>query len=79
MFDDTTASAEWLKIESENNIIAFCRERGEGKSSAMISFINAVYALNSDTESILFFGYLSDVSVVYQETGENDFSDNCKT
>lgn len=55
-FDDTAASAEWLKTESENNIIAFCGERGEGKSSAMISFINAVYALNSDTESILFSG-----------------------
>lgn len=28
----------------ENNIIAFCGERGEGKSSAMLTFVNAVYA-----------------------------------
>ncbi|MCM1245276.1 MAG: hypothetical protein NC293_06475 [Roseburia sp.] len=47
-------SAEWLKTETENNIIAFCGERGEGKSSAMISFINAVYALSSDEKSMLF-------------------------
>lgn len=26
----------------ENNIIAFCGERGEGKSSAMLTFVNAV-------------------------------------
>ncbi|MCQ4774278.1 hypothetical protein NE634_11065 [Lacrimispora saccharolytica] len=33
---------EWSKVETENNIIAFCGERGEGKSSAMMTFINAV-------------------------------------
>ena len=30
-FDDTASSEEWLKTDSENNIIAFCGERGEGK------------------------------------------------
>ena len=29
--------------EYENNIIAFCGERGEGKSSAMLTFINSLY------------------------------------
>ena len=53
-FDNSAVSEEWLKTESENNIIAFCGERGEGKSSAMISFINAVYDLNSNAENILF-------------------------
>ena len=34
--------ADWSKVETENNIIAFCGERGEGKSSAMTTFINAL-------------------------------------
>ena len=38
---------EWSKVETENNIIAFCGERGEGKSSAMMTFINAVTDLES--------------------------------
>lgn len=33
----------WKSQDFENNIIAFCGERGEGKSSAMMSFVNAVY------------------------------------
>lgn len=53
-FDDVAISKEWLKTESENNIIAFCGERGEGKSSAMMSFINAAYSLNSNEKSIIF-------------------------
>lgn len=33
----------WKSQDFENNIIAFCGERGEGKSSVMMSFVNAVY------------------------------------
>lgn len=33
----------WKSQDFENNIIAFCGERGEGKSSVMMTFINAVY------------------------------------
>ncbi len=33
----------WYNTEYENNIIAFCGDRGEGKSSAMISFVKAAY------------------------------------
>ena len=33
----------WKEQDFENNIIAFCGERGEGKSSAMMTFVNAVY------------------------------------
>lgn len=33
----------WKSQDFENNIIAFCGERGEGKSSAMMTFVNAVY------------------------------------
>lgn len=32
----------WQQTEYENNIIAFCGERGDGKSSAMLTFINAL-------------------------------------
>ena len=31
-----------LNLEYDNNIIAFCGERGEGKSSAMLSFVKAM-------------------------------------
>ncbi len=48
MMDDILAehngdSELWCNIEYENNMIAFCGERGEGKSSAMISFVKAAY------------------------------------
>lgn len=49
MLEDIVAGNEndklldWMKTETENNIIAFCGERGEGKSSAMFTFINAVF------------------------------------
>ena len=36
--------------EYENNIIAFCGERGEGKSSAMLTFINALCEEAGDKE-----------------------------
>ena len=40
--DEADNQADWKKVETENNIIAFCGERGEGKSSAMFTFINAL-------------------------------------
>lgn len=33
-----------LLIENPNNIIAFCGERGSGKSSAMLSFVNLLHS-----------------------------------
>lgn len=45
---------QWCKAEAENNIIAFCGERGEGKSSAMISFVNAAYQSDKDIERSIF-------------------------
>ncbi len=35
-------SWSWERGDFENNVIAFCGERGEGKSSAMLTFVNAV-------------------------------------
>lgn len=55
VFDDKQETEEWLKTDSENNIIAFCGERGEGKSSAMMSFIHAAYTLNTTEKSNIFF------------------------
>ncbi|NBH83161.1 hypothetical protein D7X88_10500 [bacterium C-53] len=58
MLDDIVAVREntsdlWCDTEYENNIIAFCGERGEGKSSAMISFVKAVYECGkSGTDSV---------------------------
>ncbi|MFR5148672.1 MAG: hypothetical protein ACLTER_03420 [Ruminococcus sp.] len=40
--EESDKQPDWKKAETENNIIAFCGERGEGKSSAMFTFINAV-------------------------------------
>ena len=60
ILDDIAASdsmpevKEWLKTESENNIIAFCGERGEGKSSAMMSFINAAYTSDAGAKRTIF-------------------------
>ena len=45
---------DWKKAETENNIIAFCGERGEGKSSAMFTFINAVVNQKEQKESTIF-------------------------
>lgn len=45
---------QWCKSEVENNIIAFCGERGEGKSSAMISFVNAAYKCDREIERSIF-------------------------
>lgn len=59
MLDDIVSIADddfdkWEKSEFENNIIAFCGERGEGKSSAMISFTKAVYEHSDDNEALIF-------------------------
>ncbi len=40
--------------EYNNNIIAFCGERGDGKSSAMLTFIRAVATVKSNDQSVLF-------------------------
>lgn len=47
---DKDRDDEWKREDYENNIIAFCGERGEGKSSAMFTFINS---LNDLDEKIL--------------------------
>lgn len=44
--DEDEKKAEWRKVETENNIIAFCGERGVGKSSAMMTFINSLSKKN---------------------------------
>lgn len=59
MLDDIVSIVDdncdkWEKSEFENNIIAFCGERGEGKSSAMISFTKAVYEHSNDDEALIF-------------------------
>lgn len=36
------SGADWRNVETENNIIAFCGDRGEGKSSTMMTFMNAL-------------------------------------
>lgn len=59
MLDDIVSIADddfdkWEKSEFENNIIAFCGGRGEGKSSAMISFTKAVYEHSDDNEALIF-------------------------
>lgn len=47
---------EWEYAEFESNIIAFCGERGEGKSSAMISFTKEVYEHENYTDVSIFEG-----------------------
>ena len=52
--DEADNQADWKKVETENNIIAFCGERGEGKSSAMFTFINAVFDREVQEKSTIF-------------------------
>ncbi len=47
------AVCSWKESDFENNIIAFCGERGEGKSSVMMSFANAVYE-DKNKKNIIF-------------------------
>lgn len=42
----------WKQQDFENNIIAFCGNRGEGKSSAMMTFVNALYGTGDKKEGI---------------------------
>lgn len=52
--EENDKQPDWKKAETENNIIAFCGERGEGKSSAMFTFINAVVNEKEQKESTIF-------------------------
>lgn len=52
--EESDKQPDWKKAETENNIIAFCGERGEGKSSAMFTFINAVVNQKEQKESTIF-------------------------
>ena len=52
--EESDKQPDWKKAETENNIIAFCGERGEGKSSAMFTFINAVVNKKEQKESTIF-------------------------
>lgn len=52
--EESDKQPDWKKAETENNIIAFCGERGEGKSSAMFTFINAVVNEKEQKESTIF-------------------------
>ena len=60
MLDDIVVISEnkeqidWRKVEQENNIIAFCGERGEGKSSAMMTFINALIKQDDWNSNLIF-------------------------
>ena len=49
------AVCSWKESDFENNIIAFCGERGEGKSSVMMTFANVVYK-DKDRENTIFEG-----------------------
>lgn len=51
---DKTAFTSNNHTEYNNNIIAFCGERGDGKSSAMLTFIHAIENLNKADKCNLF-------------------------
>lgn len=55
---DSQAAFKWsqndLFIENPNNIISFCGERGTGKSSVMISFINALHQSEKKQDELRF-------------------------
>lgn len=62
MLDDIVAKRGqepemWCRTEFENNIIAFCGERGEGKSSAMISFVKAAHEYSKNGGDSIFTGF----------------------
>lgn len=44
----------WCATEYENNMIAFCGERGVGKSSAMISFVKAAHEYSKNGGDSIF-------------------------
>ena len=45
---DKDRDDEWKREDYENNIIAFCGERGEGKSSAMCTFIKSLSNIDEE-------------------------------
>lgn len=73
----------WKDHEYENNIIAFCGERGEGKSSVMTTFVNAAcnYSRDIDYGNSKFFEayknehmsnlYLADPVIIDPSTFDN--------
>ena len=73
----------WKDHEYENNIIAFCGERGEGKSSVMTTFVNAAcnYSKDIDYGNSKFFEayknehmsnlYLADPVIIDPSTFDN--------
>lgn len=52
--DEDKEQMDWRKVEQKNNIIAFCGERGEGKSSAMMTFINALIKQDDWNSNLIF-------------------------
>lgn len=76
-FDEYRKAAEMLseivkynknndnKLEYENNIIAFCGERGEGKSSAMLSFVKAMKSYVSSKKSQKVFEGFNEIENVH--------------
>ena len=54
-----------LKLEYENNIIAFCGERGEGKSSVMLSFVKAMRSYVNSEKSQKVFENFKEIKNVY--------------
>lgn len=57
IWDIQTASRQGqddLFIEDANNIVAFCGERGSGKSSVMLSFINALQQSGKQEDELKF-------------------------
>lgn len=52
---DIYGADRWYKTDYENNIIAFCGERGEGKSSVMVSFMKAI--CDRQTSGTIFDAY----------------------
>lgn len=57
-----------LNLEYENNIIAFCGDRGEGKSSVMMTFVQAIrnYANNERNQKA--FEDYKEIKIVYFST-----------
>ncbi len=53
-----------LKTEYENNIIAFCGERGEGKSSVMMTFVKAVRSYANSEKNQKVFGDFKNIKNV---------------
>ncbi len=54
-----------MKLEYENNIIAFCGERGEGKSSAMLSFVKAMKSYANSKKSQKVFEDFKEIGNVH--------------